>query len=44
MLSEKGTGHLADLELNWAIILKAVLKKYVGRVWTGFNWHKRLAD
>jgi hypothetical protein len=29
---------MEDLSVNWRIILKWILEKYGGRLWTGFIW------
>ena len=29
-----------DLNVDWIIILKRVLNKYIGRGWSGFMWLK----
>jgi hypothetical protein len=34
----KGKDNLKGKGMNWRIILKSVLNKYYGRVWTGFIW------
>jgi hypothetical protein len=33
-----GRDHLEDLAVDGKIILEWILKKQVGRVWTGFIW------
>jgi hypothetical protein len=32
------TDHLEDVTVDGRIILKKILKRYDGRVWTGFVW------
>jgi hypothetical protein len=34
----KGRNHLGNLVVDGRIILKLILWKYGGRVWTGFIW------
>jgi hypothetical protein len=34
----KGREHSEDLSTNGRIILKCILRKYGGNVWTGFIW------
>jgi hypothetical protein len=34
----KEEDHVEDLEVDLKILLKCILKKWGGRVWTGFIW------
>jgi hypothetical protein len=34
----KGIDHLEDLGIDGKIILKLILRKQGGKVWTGFVW------
>jgi hypothetical protein len=36
--SLKGRDHSENLGIDGRIILKQILSKYGGRVWTGFSW------
>ena len=36
----KGSDSFGDLNVDWGIILNWVLKKYVGKGWSGFIWLK----
>jgi hypothetical protein len=40
MTYQKGTDHLKDLGIDRRRILKLILKKYDGRMWTKLNWLK----
>jgi hypothetical protein len=34
----KGRDHLEDLGVDVKLILKSILRKYSGKMWTGFIW------
>jgi hypothetical protein len=34
----RGRDHLEDLDVDEKLIWKRILKKYGGRIWTGFSW------
>jgi len=36
----KESDSFGDLNVDWGIILNWILKKYVGRGWSGFIWLK----
>jgi hypothetical protein len=40
----KGRRHPEDLDVDWRIILKCILRKWWGSVWTEFIWLRTGTD
>jgi hypothetical protein len=37
---QKGRDHSENLDIDGKMILEWILRRRVGRVWTGFIWHR----